>query len=107
MKRCIVILALVCAITCTPALSRAEGLAPIFTMPLLGASFGSMIGLIAFTYSDDPDEHYDYVAMGAGIGAAAGLVLGVAEVVGPQAGFYRRDTGHDTLYGFTITFPLQ
>jgi hypothetical protein len=107
MKRCTVILALVLAMACTPTPVRADDAGPLFTTPLLGASFGAMAGFLASLFTQEPQEHYDYVGIGAGIGAAVGLALGIADVAGPRAGFYRRGNGQETLYGFTVTFPLR
>ncbi|HQI80329.1 MAG TPA: hypothetical protein PLR71_02115, partial [Deltaproteobacteria bacterium] len=83
MKRCIVTLALLLAMACTPTPTRAGDVGPIFTTPLLGLSFGAMAGFLASLFTQEPQEHYDYVGIGAGIGAAVGLALGIAEVAGP------------------------
>ncbi len=107
MKRCVVILALAIAMACTPTSTRADDAGPLFTTPILGASFGAMAGFLASLFTQEPQEHYDYVGIGAGIGAAVGLALGVADVAGPRAGFYRRGTGRETLYGFAVTFPFH
>jgi hypothetical protein len=108
MKRSLVVLVLVSAIAFLPCRSSAADVGPIFTTPLVGMCAGAMVGYFATFLSQEPSDHYNtYVSVGAGVGFALGLVLGVSEVVNANASFYQRETYRDKLYGFNITFPMR
>ena len=87
--------------------AHAADIGPLFTTPLLGTSIGTMVGFLASLTTGDPQDHTSYIGIGAGIGFAIGLALGINEMKNASAGFYLRDQGQESLYGFGILIPLE
>ncbi|HNQ85262.1 MAG TPA: hypothetical protein PLP82_10280 [Deltaproteobacteria bacterium] len=107
MKRSLLILAFIAALGVPPLAAQAADAGPVFTTPLLGMSIGAMAGFLASLVTGDPEEHSGYIGIGAGVGLAAGLALGISSMEHASAGFYRRESGREHLYGFSISIPLR
>lgn len=108
MKKSLAVLTIICAIAILPGKSRADDLGPIFTTPLAGIPIGALAGYLATFLTSDPSDHYNsYVSIGAGVGFACGLALGISSTVNPTAGFYQINSGKEKLYGLHIRVPLQ
>jgi NhaP-type Na+/H+ or K+/H+ antiporter len=108
MKRSFIILTLIFALALMPNRSYAADAGPIFTTPLVGASIGAMVGYLTTFFAKNPADHYNSnVAIGSGIGFAAGLALGISGSLKASASFYQRDTNKEKLYGVNINIPLK
>ena len=108
MKRSFIVLTLLFALALMPCRSYATDAGPIFTTPLVGASFGAMIGYLTTFFAKNPVDHYNSnVVIGAGIGIVAGLALGISGSQKASASFYQRDTTKEKLYGLNINIPLK
>ena len=46
---------------------------------LYGTVIGALVGAAVLAFKDEPGDHLDYMARGAGIGAVAGVLFGVYE----------------------------
>lgn len=107
MKRSLVILAMAASLGASPLRVHAADTGPLITTPLLGISIGSMAGFLAGLRTGDPQDHTTYAGIGAGIGFAIGLTLGIRELYKASAGFYLREKGGETLYGFGVLLPFE
>jgi NhaP-type Na+/H+ or K+/H+ antiporter len=108
MKRPLVVLVLVSVIAFLPCRSSAEDVGPIFTTPLVGITMGAFAGYLASLFSKHPEDHYNtYASVGAGVGFACGLALGISSVVDARASFYHRDTADEKLYGLNLSILLK
>jgi NhaP-type Na+/H+ or K+/H+ antiporter len=108
MKKSIIIVILIFALALMPYRSYAVDAGPIFTTPLVGTSIGAMIGYLTTFFAKNPADHYNSnVSIGAGIGFAAGLALGISGSLKASASFYQRDTSKEKLYGLNINIPLK
>jgi hypothetical protein len=108
MKRAYIVLTLIFSLALMPHGSYAADAGPIFTTPLFGASIGAMIGYLTTYFARTPADHYNRnVSIGAGIGLAAGLALGISGSQQASVGFYQRDVCKEKLYGMNITIPFK
>jgi hypothetical protein len=108
MKRSFIILTLIFALALMPYRSYTADVGPIFTTPLVGATIGAMVGYLTTFFAKNPADHYNSsVKIGAGIGFAAGLALGISGSLNASASFYQRDTNKEKLYGLNINIPLK
>jgi hypothetical protein len=107
MKRSLIIVVFIATLGVSPIAAQAADAGPLFTTPLLGMSLGTMAGFLASLVTGEPEEHASYIGIGAGIGLAAGLALGISSTGTASAGFYRRESGREHLYGFSLLIPLK
>jgi hypothetical protein len=100
MKRTLIACTVMLALVMIPRNSPAS----IITSAALGVSIGVLGGSMAMVLSNDPGGHTDYVTIGAGIGLACGIFLGISDV---YTSFYHRETNREKLYGLRISLPIH
>lgn len=68
---------LIIASTSTGA-SADDTLERTFKDALYGGAIGALVGTAVLLLTDNPDEHWDYIATGAGVGVLGGAAYGLA-----------------------------
>jgi hypothetical protein len=108
MKKSMMIVILIFALSLMPYRSYAADAGPIFTTPLVGTTIGASVGYLTTFFAKNPADHYSSnIAIGAGIGFVAGLALGIPGSLKASTSFYQRDTNREKLYGLNINIPLK
>lgn len=109
MKKFLIIASAVLCLVTAPLRSHAG----VITTTLLGTSMGILAGSAAMAFSNDPGNHHSYAGIGAGIGLAAGLILGISGAVESNdsrsfsLGCYQDKSYRDNVYGLVFRLPLQ
>jgi FtsH-binding integral membrane protein len=109
MKRMLLTMAVVLCLVTAPMRSHAG----IITTTILGTSMGILAGSVAMALTHDPGDHRSYVGIGAGVGFAAGLILGISGAVESNdsksfiLNYYQNRSYRDNVYGLVFRLPLQ
>jgi drug/metabolite transporter (DMT)-like permease len=68
----------------TPAFAQDEGqgMERVLRSTIYGAAIGAVAGLAFMLFTDNPEDHFDYIATGGGVGILGGLTYGLATSTG-------------------------
>ena len=68
-----------------PVLAQDDGMGRILKDTVYGGAIGAIAGVAFMLFTDNPEDHFDYLATGAGIGILGGLAYGLATTSGRVA----------------------
>lgn len=60
-----------------PAAAQYGDLADVFRDGLYGGLIGALVGAATLPFADEPEDHLDRIAIGAGVGVIAGTAYGI------------------------------
>ncbi len=83
--RCLISLCLLMVLLTGTAFAQDPAIVDIFQNGVYGGLAGALVGAAALAFTEEPEDHLNYIAIGAGVGVIVGTAYGVYTATRPLA----------------------